>query len=106
MKDRLLEQLELQSMFFHLDRAIAFLEGREEEAFTPRERRGDRFELNAARDEVSAIDLPEGELRSLQRVVEAALEGWYRKGEYLTVKPGELASAIRLLKRMLLARET
>lgn len=100
-----MQQLALRDTFFHLDRAIAFLEGREAEAFTPSERNDPRFEYYA-RHEVSEPDLPEGELRSLQRVVAAALEDWHRDGEYLLVQEGELVKTIRLLKRLLLAGET
>ena len=105
MKDKLMQDLERQNTFFHLDRAIAFLEGRETEAFTPRERSDPRFEMYA-RDEVSSPDLPEGELRSLQAVVGAALVHWHPMDEYPPVQSHELVNTIRLLKRLLLAGET
>lgn len=106
MKSPLMQQLELHETFFHLDRAIAFLEGRAAEAFTPRERSDERRFDHYAKEEVSLPDLPAGELRSLQRVIGAALRDWHPQAEWLEVQGEELVAAIRLLKRLILAGET
>jgi hypothetical protein len=103
MANQLIQQLRLQTTFFHLDRAIAVLEGREAEAFTLRERSQPHYEWDAGA-EVGAAELPEGELRNLQQVVLAALRFYDPEEGHASAK--ELVSTIRLMKRLLLERET